>query len=216
MAQTTLKTSPPLVAKTYSDPRCFNKTWLLKNIKSQYGVYINRSMTHPSYFRIGSGGVNGSTTGLHDRVKQKTTKSPHNLTEVLYPWAPVWIMQIQAPPNPGPDRYTNCWKSLLSPPPPCFVPRSKSQIAYKILACEHLLFGKFAQEHYFADNSILEFNPCCLKSSSSPALDLPEPNNTPVLTWPNAQTGGDIQTQNQILINSANSLVQQLEDILNL
>lgn len=213
MVQTTLKTSSPLVAKTYSDPRGFSKSWLKANIKHQYGVYININKSLPNYFRIGAGGTKGGK--LINRLNSDNVCKT-NLTTIMRPWVPIWIMQIENLPSSLPDRYTNCWMSVPSPYWFGFSPKPKEQICYKAFACEHLIFGSFAQEHYFADESILEFNPVCLKSSPSPALDLPEPNNTPVLTWPNVQTGRDIQTQNQILINSANSLIQQLEDILNL
>lgn len=94
---------------------------------STCGLYLLRSITNPSYYRMGESAAIKSRLGTHggNPPKGEWKKAP-NFAETFRPWEPIWIATIG----------------------------DVSKLAR--VACEHLLFATFAARFPLIDESAFE------------------------------------------------------------
>lgn len=94
------------------------------------GLYLLRSVSNPSYYRMGESAAIKSRLGTHggNPPRGEWKKAP-NFAETFRPWEPIWIATIG----------------------------DASKLAR--VACEHLLFATFVTRFPLVDESAFEANP---------------------------------------------------------
>ena len=94
------------------------------------GLYLLRSISHSSYYRMGESAAIKSRLGTHggNAPKGEWKKAP-NFAETFRPWEPIWIATIG----------------------------DVSKLAR--VACEHMLFATFSVRYPLVDESAFEADP---------------------------------------------------------